>query len=93
MTLTMRPHFWPIMSWTRARESALGALVWHVGARIAFDKVPTAKSQWYTIIGVVASEHVDALDVAPVTEAYHSSVQEPATGSGLAKILRQPAKR
>jgi predicted permease len=47
-----------------------------VGQRIAFDKVPTPKSEWYTIIGVVQSEHVDALDVAPIIEAYHSSVQE-----------------
>jgi hypothetical protein len=28
VTLTMRPHFWRIMSWTRARDSAIGALVW-----------------------------------------------------------------
>ena len=28
MTLTIRPHFWRIMSWTRARDSAIGALVW-----------------------------------------------------------------
>ena len=47
-----------------------------VGQRIAFDKVPTPKSQWYTIIGVVGSEHVDALNVNPIIEAYHSSVQE-----------------
>jgi hypothetical protein len=25
VTLTMRPHFWHIMSWTRARDSAIGA--------------------------------------------------------------------
>lgn len=50
-----------------------------VGQRIAFDKVPTPKSQWYTIIGVVGSEHVDALDVPPIIEAYHSSVQEPSS--------------
>jgi putative ABC transport system permease protein len=50
-----------------------------LGQRIAFDKVPTPKSEWYTIIGVVQSEHVDALDVAPIIEAYHSSVQEPST--------------
>src|SRR6266478_7272213 len=24
----MRPHFWRIMSWTRARDSAIGALLW-----------------------------------------------------------------
>jgi putative ABC transport system permease protein len=48
-----------------------------IGQRITFDKVPTAESTWYTIIGVVASAHVDALDVAPRREVYHSSVQEP----------------
>lgn len=47
-----------------------------VGQRIVFDKVPTAKSEWYTIIGVVASERVTSLDVAPIIEFYHSSVQE-----------------
>src|SRR6516162_5497160 len=26
--LTTRPHFWRIMSWTRARDSAIGALLW-----------------------------------------------------------------
>jgi predicted permease len=46
-----------------------------VGQRIAFDKVPTPKSTWYTIIGVVGSEHVDGLDVSPTTEVYESSVQ------------------
>jgi predicted permease len=48
-----------------------------VGQRIAFDKVPTPQSQWYTIIGVVGSEHVDALDVAPRIEVFHSAIQEP----------------
>jgi putative ABC transport system permease protein len=48
-----------------------------VGQRIAFEKAPSPKSTWYTIIGVVGSEHVDALDVAPIIEAYHSYVQEP----------------
>jgi predicted permease len=48
-----------------------------IGQRIAFDKVPTPKSTWYTIVGVVANEHVDGLDIAPRPEAYHSMVQEP----------------
>lgn len=54
-----------------------------VGQRIAFDKVPTPTSQWYTIIGVVGSEHVDALDVAPRIEAFHSTIQEPQSGGNL----------
>ena len=48
-----------------------------VGQRIAFDKVPTDKSQWYTIVGVVGNEHVTALDAAPPIEVYHNVVQEP----------------
>ena len=28
VTLTMRSHFWRIMSWTRARDCAIGAFVW-----------------------------------------------------------------
>jgi len=50
-----------------------------VGQRIAFDKVPTPKSTWYTIIGIVASEHVDALDVQPRIEVFHAATQEPPT--------------
>jgi putative ABC transport system permease protein len=48
-----------------------------VGQRIAFDKVPTDKSTWYTIVGVVANEHVDALDVAPRIEAFNTASQQP----------------
>jgi putative ABC transport system permease protein len=50
-----------------------------VGQRIAFGKEITAKSMWYTIIGVVGNEHVDALDVAPRIEAFHAEAQEPAS--------------
>jgi len=48
-----------------------------VGQRITFGKVITPKSTWYTIIGVVGNEHVDALDVAPRIEAFHAEAQEP----------------
>ena len=48
-----------------------------VGQRITFGKVPTPTSTWYTIIGVVGNEHVDALDVAPRIEAFHAESQEP----------------
>jgi putative ABC transport system permease protein len=48
-----------------------------VGQRIAFDKVPTPKSTWYSIIGVVGNEHVDALDVQPRIEAFNAMSQEP----------------
>src|SRR5581483_4001660 len=47
-----------------------------IGQRMAFDKVPSPKSTWYTIIGVVGNEHFDALDVTPQIAAYHSSVLE-----------------
>jgi predicted permease len=48
-----------------------------VGQRIAFDKVPTAKTTWYTILGVVGSENEASLDVAPRPEVYESSIQSP----------------
>jgi putative ABC transport system permease protein len=48
-----------------------------IGQRITFGKVVTPKSTWYTIIGVVGNEHVDALDIAPRIEAYHAELQEP----------------
>jgi putative ABC transport system permease protein len=48
-----------------------------IGQRITFGKVVTPKSMWYTIIGVVGNEHVDALDVAPRIEAFHAEAQEP----------------
>ena len=48
-----------------------------VGQRITFGKVPTPKSTWYTIIGVVGNEHVQALDVAPRIEAFHPEAQDP----------------
>ncbi len=47
-----------------------------IGQRFAFDKVPTPKTTWYTIIGIVGNEHVDALDVAPRPEVFHSLIQE-----------------
>jgi putative ABC transport system permease protein len=50
-----------------------------VGQRLAFDKVPTANTTWYTIIGVVGDEHVDALDIAPRIEAFHAEAQEPSS--------------
>jgi predicted permease len=48
-----------------------------VGQRMAFTKVVTPKSTWYTIIGVVGNEHIDALDVAPRIEAFHAEAQDP----------------
>jgi putative ABC transport system permease protein len=47
-----------------------------IGQRIAFDKVPTPKSTWYTIVGVVGDEHSDGLDVTPRIEAFQSSGQQ-----------------
>jgi putative ABC transport system permease protein len=50
-----------------------------VGQRIAFDKVPTPRSQWYTIVGVTGSEHGEGLDIAPRVEVYESAVQSPSS--------------
>jgi predicted permease len=52
-----------------------------IGQRIAFDKVPTPKSTWYRIVGVVGTEHVDALDVQPRIEAFNAMSQEPRSGT------------
>jgi len=46
-----------------------------VGQRIAFDKVPTPKSTWYTIIGVVGDEHADDIATTPHIEVYEASTQ------------------
>src|SRR6185503_16650649 len=48
-----------------------------VGQRLAFAKAMTKDTRWYTIIGVVGSEHVDALDVTPRIECFHAEAQEP----------------
>jgi predicted permease len=47
-----------------------------VGQRIAFDKVPTAASTWYTILGVVGNEHSQSLDVAPRGEVIVPMAQD-----------------
>lgn len=63
-----------------------------LGQRIAFDKVPTPKSTWYTVIGVARDEHADALDVAPRPEVYESSVQNVSNYMNLAvRTTRDPA--
>lgn len=46
-----------------------------LGQRMAFEKVPTAKTTWYTIVGIVGDEHTDAIGVAPGIEVYESSTQ------------------
>jgi putative ABC transport system permease protein len=48
-----------------------------VGQRIAFAKAPQPDADWYTIIGVTRSEHVEGLDVAPRAQVYQSETQEP----------------
>jgi predicted permease len=46
-----------------------------VGQRVTFDKVPTPKSTWLTIVGVVGDEHSDGLGVTPRIEAFQSAGQ------------------
>jgi putative ABC transport system permease protein len=48
-----------------------------IGQRICFDKVPTPKSTWYTIVAVTGSERVDGVALAPRPEVYESAIQEP----------------
>ncbi len=57
-----------------------------VGQRITFDKVPVATSNWYTIIGVVGSEHVNGLSVPAPAEAFHAEAQ--AVSTYMAALVR-----
>jgi putative ABC transport system permease protein len=54
-----------------------------VGQRIAFDKVPTPQTTWYTIIGVVADQHLDDLQSKPRVAVIQSSLQEPPNNAWL----------
>lgn len=47
-----------------------------IGQRLAFEKVPTPKSTWYTVIGVAGDEHTEALGIAPRPVVYESSLQD-----------------
>ena len=63
-----------------------------IGQRLAFDKVPTPKSTWYTIIGIARDEHADGLDVAPRPEVYESSLQNVSNFMNLAvRTTRDPS--
>lgn len=48
-----------------------------IGQRLAFDRVATAQTRWYTIVGIVADEHFKPLDVPVGPAAYVSLDQEP----------------
>lgn len=48
-----------------------------LGQRLTFDKVPTPKSTWYTVIGIVGDEHSESLQLEPRPEVYQSLEQEP----------------
>lgn len=48
-----------------------------VGQRMAFDRAPDSTSTWYTIVGVVGSEHQETLARAPMIEAFVPIAQEP----------------
>jgi putative ABC transport system permease protein len=63
-----------------------------VGQRLTFDKVPNAKSEWATIVGVVGGERQQALSAAPQIEAYIPFAQEPSQGmSLLTRVAGDPA--
>jgi len=63
-----------------------------IGQRIAFDKVPTAKTTWCTIVGVVGNEHADDLATTPKIEIYESSTQNIANYMNLVvRTSRDPA--
>lgn len=48
-----------------------------VGQRLAFDRAPDSTSTWYTIVGVVASEHQVTPTRTPQIEAFVPIAQEP----------------
>lgn len=63
-----------------------------IGQQIAFDKVPTAKSTWNTIIGVVGDEHADDIATTPKIEVYESSTQSISNYMNLVvRTTRDPA--
>jgi predicted permease len=47
-----------------------------VGQRIAFDKFPDSASVWWTIVGVVGSEHQNSLGVQPQVEVFEPFAQQ-----------------
>jgi predicted permease len=67
----------PVIMINQALASSYFAGEDPIGQRIAFDKVPNKETTWYTIVGVVGNERVDALDVAPRIEVFASELQEP----------------
>lgn len=64
-----------------------------VGQRITFDKVPDAKSEWATIVGVVAGERQQALSADPLIEAYVPFAQEGSSAMSLVtRVAGDPAE-
>ncbi|HEY4219021.1 MAG TPA: ABC transporter permease [Gemmatimonadaceae bacterium] len=63
-----------------------------IGQRVAYDQVPTDKSNWRTIVGVVGDEHQAALETAPRIEFLEPATQE-ASGQNyiLVKTTGDPA--
>jgi putative ABC transport system permease protein len=57
-----------------------------VGRRISFDRVPDSTSAWYTIVGVVASQHQTALAAEPQIEVFEPLAQSPT--STMSVVLR-----
>jgi hypothetical protein len=49
-----------------------------IGQRMTFNRVPNDKSNWYTIVGVVADEHFESPDKPVRPAAYASFNQDPA---------------
>lgn len=63
-----------------------------VGRRIAFDRVPNAKTQWATIVGIVGGERQQALSAEPLIEAYVPFAQETAQGMHVLSRVRGDAE-
>jgi predicted permease len=60
-----------------------------VGRQIGFAEPERGPgTTWYTVVGVVRAERVDALDVAPRREVYHAAAEFPAQISYL--VLKTP---
>lgn len=62
-----------------------------VGQRITFDKVPDSASTWYTIVGVVESEHQTALAIGPQIEVFAPFAQDGNNQTAMTLMLRTDA--
>jgi putative ABC transport system permease protein len=59
-----------------------------IGKRIAFDKEPTAQTQWWRIVGVSGNELQRGIGQPPQAEVYVTPRQEPTSGMNIIVFTR-----